>query len=201
MQAKTIFNNLYTSKYFANLPEFQQKRTQAFITLTLTLIALSFFGLFAIMPTVSTIANLQKQKEDNAFVEKKLLEKKGNLGTLSQAYIAIQSDLTYVYAAVPKNPEIPKLSGQLFALGNKAHIEISRIQSSEVELTKTQEGVQQFSSFPISIETTGTYENLKTFLDSLTTFERIITIDSITVSKGENGLLKMTIQAKGYFKL
>jgi hypothetical protein len=68
MKTNNIFANLYTSKYFEKLPDFKEKKIQAFITIALTLIALSFFAIFAINPTLSTIANLQKQSEDT-FVE------------------------------------------------------------------------------------------------------------------------------------
>jgi Tfp pilus assembly protein PilO len=201
MQPKSIFNNLYTSKYFSNLPDFQQKRMQAFITIALTLFAISVFGLFAITPTVSTIANLQKQKEDNAFVETKLDQKKANLITLSTAYASLQPDLPYIFQAIPKTPEIPILTGKIYALSKDADVKINRIQSFQVELTKEEQGTQ-VSSFSLSIDVVGSYANLNKYLQLLTSFDRIITIESISISKSadKDGTLKMLIQAKAYFK-
>lgn len=201
MQAKSIFNNVYTSKYFANLPDFQQQRTQSILTLTFTLVALSVFGIFAITPTVTTILELQKQKEDNAFVEEKISQKKANLAALSQSYALLEPDLRYVFNAIPQTPDIPNLTGKLYALGKSANVEITRIQSSEVDLTKSQEGPQKFSSFPVTIEATGSYPALKQYIDSLGTFDRILTITSLAITKGQTGVLKLNIQAKAYFKL
>lgn len=201
MQTKSIFDNVYTSKYFANLPDFQKQRTQSILTLTFTLVALSVFGIFAITPTVTTILELQKQKEDNALVEEKIAQKKANLAALSQSYELLKPDLVYVFNAVPKTPDIPNLTGKLYALGKQANVEVTRIQSSEVDLTKTQEGPQKFSSFPITIEATGSYPALKQYIDSLGTFDRIITITSLAITKGQTGVLKLSIQAKAYFKL
>lgn len=201
METKSIFNNVYTSKYFANLPDFKQQRAQSLLTLTFTLVALAVFGIFAITPTVTTILQLQKQKEDNTFIEEKINQKKTNLVALSQSYAALEPDLPFVLNAIPKTPDIPNLTGKLYALGKNANVTVTRIQSSEVELTKSQEGPQQFSSFPITIEATGSYPALKQYIDSLGDFDRIITISSIAITKGQTGVLKLNIQAKAYFKL
>lgn len=203
MQTKSIFENLYTSKYFSNLPDFKEKKTQAFITIALTIFALSFFGIFAINPTISTIANLQKQKEDNTLIEKKLDDKRENLAKLSTTYTTLEADLPYVFAAIPKNPDIPNLTGQIYSLGKTANITINRIQTTKVELTKKQEGTQDYSSFIFTIDASGSYPNLKQFIDSLADFNRIITLDSIAINKSsdENTGLLMIIQGKAYFKL
>ena len=203
MQTKTIFNNLYTSKYFKNLPDFKKQRTQAFITIALTLFALSFFGIFAITPTLSTIANLQKQKDDNSFVEEKLDEKSTNLAQLVQKYAALQNDLPYVLRAIPLSPQVPTLTGKLYALGKNASVQIVRIQTFDVELAKKQEGLQRFSSFGFSLDVSGNYSDLIRYVTSLTNFDRMITIDSITLTKGtdKNTLLKLSIRGKAYFKL
>lgn len=202
MQTKTIFNNLYTSKYFKNLPDFKQQRTQQFITLALTLFAIAFFGIFAITPTLTTIGNLQKQKEDNAFVEQRLDQKKANLVQLSQKYIAIQSDLPLIMNAIPKTPHVPQLTGQFYALSKNTNIQLTRIQIFDVDLTKTQEGLQQYSSFGFSLDARGNYDNLMQYVASLTNFDRIITIDNISLAKGpeKDSNLKLNMRGKAYFK-
>lgn len=202
MQAKSIFNNLYTSRYFKDLPDFKEKKTQAFITIALTLVTISFFGIFAINPTISTIASLQKQQKDNTFVEEQLNVKFANLNSLTQSYAAIKSDLPYVYRAIPKVPEIPQLTGQLIALGTENKVTVSRVQTFEVDLIKTQEGAQGFSTFKVSLEAFGDYQNLLRYIDALTNFERILTIDAISLHKGneKNTAIKLNIQATAFFK-
>lgn len=202
MQTKSIFNNLYTSKYFKDLPDFKEKKIQAFITIALTLITLSFFGIFAINPTISTIFHLQKQKEDNTFVEEKLNQKLTNLNALTQAYAALTPNLPYVYRAIPQTPQIPQLVGQLTTLGIENGIQISRIQTFEVDLTKTQEGTQGFSTFKVNVEALGSYQNLIQYAHSVTIFERILIIDTISLHKGneKNTDVKLNIQATAFFK-
>lgn len=202
MKTNNIFANLYTSKYFEKLPDFKEKKIQAFITIALTLIALSFFAIFAINPTLSTIANLQKQSEDNTFVEQKLDVKFSNLNTLTESYKSIEPDLSYVYNALPKTAEVPSLIGQFATLGTQNNVIVSRVQTYEVDLTKKQEGAQKFSTVGFSIEAQGTYTNILKYINAVTDFERIVTIDTISLSKGtEKGAnLKLSIRGKAYFK-
>lgn len=202
METKSIFSNLYTSKYFEKLPDFKQKKTQAFITIALTLFAISFFGIFAINPTISTILNLRKQKEDNSFVEEKLNQKFTNLNTLAQTYRDITSDLVYVYNAVPQTPQVTKLVGQLATLGKEEDVEVARLQTFEVDLTKTEINVQKFSTVKFSLDATGSYQNLLNYMETITSFERIITIDSVSLRKGtdKNSDIKLNIQGTAFFK-
>jgi len=202
MKTNNIFANLYTSKYFEKLPDFKEKKIQAFITIALTLIALSFFAIFAINPTLSTIANLQKQSEDNTFVEQKLDVKFSNLNTLTESYKSIEPELSYVYNALPKTAEVPSLIGQFATLGTQNNVIVSRIQIYEVDLTKTQEGAQKFSTIGFSIEAQGTFINILKYINSVTDFERIVTIDTISLSKGteKDANLKLSIRGKAYFK-
>lgn len=202
MGTKSIFNNLYTSKYFDKLPDFKEKKIQAFTTIVLTLIALSFFGLFAISPTISTIANLQKQSEDNVFVEQKLDQKLANLRILTEKFNALQPNLTPVYNAVPKSPEVPQFMGQLSALASKNDINLTRAQTFEVDLTKIQEGVQKYSTFGFLLEAQGSYPNILAYIKDVTNFQRILLIDSISLSKGKenNADLKLSIRGKTFFK-
>lgn len=202
MQTKSIFNNLYTSKYFEKLPDFKEKKTQAFLTIAFTLVTLAFFGIFAISPTLSTIANLQKQYSDNAFVEQQLNQKFANLNTLTQSYRSLESDLPFVFRAFPKTPDVTLFVGQLAALGIQNNVQINRVQTFEVELTKTQEGVQKFSTVSFSLDAAGDYQNLLNYLTSLTNFERIVIIDTISLTKGTDKDTNLTLGVRGkiFFK-
>lgn len=201
MQTKNIFQNLYSSKYLQNLPDFKEKKTQAFTTLVLTLIAISVFTIFAISPTLSTIANLQKQQEDNSFVEKKLQEKLRNLVILQNQYNLIQRDIPFVFDAIPKQPNVPSFIGQLSALATQKQVQVSRLQSFPVELSKNI-APAKYGSFVFSIDVAGSYPNLLAYLDAITKFQRIITIDTISIYKGDEKIpvLHLQVRGKAYFK-
>ena len=52
------------NKYFPTFPYLTSERSKKFFGIILTFCALSFFGFFAIKPTVSTILKLQKELSD-----------------------------------------------------------------------------------------------------------------------------------------
>lgn len=197
-----VFKNFYLNRYKEVLPYFKEKKTQAFTTLAFTLITLSIFGIFAISPTISTIAQLRKELDDNRHVDEQLQQKIINLGILQTKYIALEKDLPFVLAAVPTNPQAPTLVGQLYALAQASSITVNRLQTFEVELSKTKEAMNQYSSFGFVIELSGSYTNTLRFIDALSTFNRVITVDTISMNRisDQQTNLKTIIRGKSYFK-
>ncbi len=202
MTREAIFKSIKAQKYKELLPDFQEEKTQAFTTLILSIISLSIFGLFAIQPTVSKITELHKQLEDDLFTEERLTEKINNLGQLYQKYNELSSDLPIVYAAIPQNPDAASLLGQLQAIGKRDNVIILKLQTSQVELSKEEEAGSKYSSFAFSLDTEGSYEQLLSFIESLAKFERIISIDAISIntSTEQEGSLGLNIRGKAYFK-
>ncbi|MFH1832750.1 MAG: type 4a pilus biogenesis protein PilO [Candidatus Levyibacteriota bacterium] len=193
-------------KYLDLLPKLQEEKTKNFTTITFTLIALSFFGIFAISPTLSTIAQLKKELTDNIFVNEKLQEKIVNLSILSQEYSLLSDDLSIILSAIPQKPNTAILIGQIQTLAKNSNIIIQKIQSYEVELTKKAEETDQYSSYAFSIEgQAGSYKDINLFLSSMINFDRLTTIDIISVnnqseSLGEEQTLSFSIRGKAYFK-
>src|SRR3989344_147063 len=149
---KDFFKHLPKSRYFEIVPKFQQERVQNYTTLVLTIIALIFFGLFAINPTISTITNLQRQLDDSRLVYQKLSEKRANLLTLQQAYTSLENDLPYLFAAIPEKPTLTLLIGQLQALAKDKNLTLSRIQTYQIELTKENDASLKYSSFAFAVD-------------------------------------------------
>lgn len=190
----------YTQKYVQMLPYFKEQKTRAFLNLTLTLIGVSFFGIFAISPTLSTISQLKKQLEDSRLVNQKLDQKITNLDLLQKQYALLEPDLPVVFSAIPEDPTVPLLLAQLNALAVNSGVSIVSLQSQQVELTKPEETEKAHSSFIFALEISGTHDNAMSFLSSLINFERIVTINSFSVTKTEEGLDQLQINGIAYFK-
>lgn len=197
----SFFKNFKNSKYLEMLPSFKEEKTKSFITIALTLLAASIFGLFAINPTLSTITQLQKELEDDRFIDKKLEQKIASLSNLQQKYNLLENDIPIVLAALPQNPKSPLLIGQIQALAQTSNTKITKINVSEVELSKIQGG-NKYPSFVFSVEIQGSYQQLTQFLNLLSSFERIVTIDTLSLSKSteKNNLLQLGVRGKAYFK-
>lgn len=200
-KTKNIFQLPEAEKYLSSLlPRLQEKRVQSFTTITLSLITLSFFGIFAISPTLSTITDLQKQISDSDFVNQQLQQKIANLTALETSYQKIQNDLPVVYAAIPENPQVTELVGQLQTIAQESQVTLQNIQTLPVDISATT--TSQYNSFTFAIDVVGSYENLQTFLQTLTGFSRITTIDALALTKplSQPGSYTLSIRGKTYFK-
>ena len=188
------------------IPALKEEKAQRYITFVLTLFAICFFSVFAIAPTLTTIVDLQKQLEDNKFVDFQLQQKISALSTLEQRYTAIQETLPAIYAALPQTPQVPLLFGEIQALANTNQVKVARIQSStELAPLNDKKGAQ---SFEISFDIAGQKDTLFAFLTDLTKLDRIMTLERITIAKNEakeiqpglTGELRLSIRAKAHFQ-
>lgn len=134
---KTYFSNLTASKYkeyLKLLPDIQKENTRAVVTLIFTFFAMSFFGIFAINPTLSTIVTLKKQLSDSELVHNNLKTKISNLSSLQQQYTQLNSDLPLVFEAVPKNAQATILLGQIMGLAKEKRVDITSLEAANIEL-------------------------------------------------------------------
>lgn len=184
--SKSLLKNPEVAKYLQHIPDFKQKKTQDITTIVLTLIALSLFGIFAINPTVSTITELRRELVDNESVVESMSTKIRSLNTLQTEYNTISPDLPLLEAALPAQPQAPALTGQLQALGEQNGVQVIRIQVETIPLIG--KGKDQKPSptgdysYGFSVTVHGTESQIDTFLTAVTNFDRIITLQQITLS-------------------
>lgn len=209
MKKDQVFTYIQSSKYWERLPNFKEKKTQTFTTLAFTLVAFSFFGFFSINPTLSTIAQLKKQLKDSQFVNEQLKQKIVNLRTLQSKYSVIGSDIPFVLSAIPSSPSVPLFVAQIQAIGTKDQIAINRIQTYKVELARNrinlppsiQEPQDSYSLFEFSIDVSGSQSNTLSFLNSVVNFQRIVTIDTFTITQEATNGVRLVFKGKAYFKI
>lgn len=190
--------------YFPTLPYLTPESSQKFFGLILTLVAISFFGFFAIRPTVSTILKLQKEIKDGQFVYDQLEVKIRNLSMLRKEYANLQNDLFIVTDAITIQPDAPLLFAQIQAISQKLNINIKKLQNFEVEILRNDKATgKDYYSFSFAIAGTGSFENIYNFVEEVTNMQRVINIDvfainNITEQGGQS--LGFNIQGTAFFK-
>lgn len=191
-----------THKYLELLPDLGEERTQKFTSIVLTLIALSLFGLFAINPTLSTIAKINKEITDSQDLSQKLEKKIADLASLQQAYkrLELENDIESIFASLPTSSFVPLLIGQIQSLARDANIRVTQIQNSEVDLFK-EEAPKEFYSFSFSLSAEGAYENLLKFMENITSMQRAVSVSKISIGKeGTSSTLKFNMEGVAYYK-
>ena len=191
------------AKYLDLIPDLRSEKTQKYTTIILSLAASIILGLFAVGPTISTIANLQRQLDDDKFIEQKLQEKINNLSILQAKYSSLQKDLPLVFTAIPKGSEIPSLLAQMQGLSKESNIALDSFQTFKVQISKDLDLNKKYSSFDFGLKIKGDYQSLLTFMDKLSNFQRIITLNSVAITKStenNNQTLQLNIKGTAYFK-
>lgn len=192
------------TKYFPTLPYLTPEGSQKFFGIVLTLCALSFFGFFAIRPTVSTILKLQKEISDNQNVLAQMQTKIKNLTELRKQYFSLQNELVIVTNAITVQPDAQILFAQIQSIAQISNITITKLQNSEVEALRADRSLSKnYYSYSFSVAGTGSFENISNFVSTLTNMERVVNIDvfsinNITNNSGES--LEFDIQGTAFFK-
>lgn len=190
------------------LPAIKAQEAYNLSMLVFTLTAVCIFGLFAISPTVSTIVELQKQINDNKDLEKQLDKKINDLTILQQQYKQIESDLSIIDKAIPSNAESTYFMGQIQALAQKNSISTINMSLPPLILAESPGYAAQaakttetsVSAYDFSLSLAGSFTNAKSFLDLLVSFDRITTLDSISISEKEDNTVNFNLKGKIYYK-
>ncbi len=198
---KKVFKNIKYDRYYKEiLPYLKKEKNQQYFAVILTLSASIFFALFAINPTLSTVTHLRREVLDSRSVNKKLSDKINNLSSLSQEYQVIQKDIPYILDAIPNQPESLVLTAQIQSIAQSSEIKLSNIEISPMSLDVPESTSSSSLIFALSAD--GSYESIKKFVSNLIDMQRIVSIDTISISKPEITIdeVRLSIKGSAHFK-
>jgi len=189
-------------RYFTDLSRFyQSKKAKTYLGIILSLLTTTFFVVFAIKPTLVTIAQLIRQTKDQKEVEASLEKKINSLSQAQNEYLAVEPNLSLLEDALPQEPQAPLLIKQLEALASQNNVSIDRLRINEFNLKKNSPPQSEKQPLTFSFAATGDYANLKAFLSSLANLRRIVLVESFSFQKkgvGEKTVLSLNLIAKAW---
>ena len=180
-------------------PIIRSKKTQAYGIIILSLLTASFFLVFAIRPTVKTIAQLRKEIKDNRLVEEKFREKINTLTRLSQTYNEVAGDLEIVEKVLPSKPNFENLLTVLETTAFQNQVEIFSFQFRPITLFQPKKEKMKFQLTPISFKVVfrGDYQNLLSQLHALSQSGRLIRIEKFQMKKSREKEEKLNLEIEG----
>lgn len=201
-------------RYYRQLGKItEQPKTQAYSTAVFTFLAVSLFGLYAVLPTIRTILFLRREIADKILVNKQMEDKISSLIESQSAYEAVGDRLKIVSDAIPPTAQPIDLALSIRNLSQATTASASSIQIASVPLVggeATTSGVAQSSSasYPLTIIANGPYSSLKALIDGLLSLKRILTIESmrfmpsteLTVNQQSGVNLQLVLQLKTYYQ-
>lgn len=167
-----------------------------------TLFIATIFIIFAIKPTVETILILQKKLSNSNEVLEKVTQKANNLSQGRKNYDNLdQAVKDKISAAIPDTISLRSVIQTLEQTARIHEASVSALQIDPLIInTKvlSQAGNLAEVSFTFNIE--GSYKNLISLLQDLKTSSRLISIESLSLSKVSEGPgLIMSLSGKAYY--
>lgn len=204
--------------FFLNVVEHYKARkdVKAYLEILLSLATISIFAIFALRPTLITIAELigqiESKKETVAVVDEKI----NNLIKAQTLYDIERRRVQLIETAIPRNPTPEGFVRQLEAVAGKNAANTLSMSMGETVLfgqeKPKQEQGQELEPLPgesgelsLSVSTTSDYGSLTNYLSDLENLRRPIKIDklSFTSSETETGrILVLLVSGRvSYFRL
>jgi len=197
---KPTYANYY--KRFQQLSRKPEAKISGLISLTI--FAVAFFGLFAILPTFKTIAQLSKEIEDAEIVNGKLAKKILALDTAEQSYGQILEKLETVEAVLPEKAEFERLAWQLHWLASDKGLEVSGGNFGEFEVIEQKPGASdELKELAVEFTVRGNYGQIKNFIKELLRIDRLITVNEAVISskrlRGDSGGVSANLRFTAYY--
>lgn len=191
--------------YFLNVIVVYKRRKdlRMFLEVILSLATISFFAVFALKPTLLTIAELTKEIKTKEETVAKMNEKIQNLERGQQIYTQEQTRISLLKDAIPSAPVPDSFVRQIEGATTKHPITILGMSIGEVTLVgeeKVQRKDGDLEALPggargitFSISATSNYLNLAAFLSTLQDLRRPVKIDAVTINSSETDIGKFIV--------
>lgn len=175
-------------------------KTYGFIIVTI--VALIVFIVFAIKPTLETIAVLQKELQIQKETLEKITQKSKDLGLARESYQKLDPFvISKISAAVPDSVQLASLVRALERSATQNSASISAIQFEPINVSsKASTSSTKLGDIKFTFNTEGSYDILKKILHDLSQNPRIISIDNLVFNKAnQSNILLMSVAGKAYY--
>lgn len=177
---------------------FEKEEVKAYTMAILSFFALSFFTLFAIKPTLSTLFTLKKQIADSEQLDKNLETKINSLLEVQGEFQGYKEDLNLVKEALPTYPKLPNLLRKIEGLANEQGIIITDLQVEGFELQEKTTSDEPLS-FTFLLSIAGDYSQVEGFLKKLLNLRRIIALEELKFSLDQEQKINLALKGKSYY--
>lgn len=182
------------SKYTQDLQRYYRlPAVQASLTLVLSLFVVAFFVAFALRPTIVSIVTLKKNIVESEKTLKTLETKVINLQKASKELDNIKPFLPTLNKEIPNagakySPLISAVEGLAAQTGVKLDSESlgSTLLFSRLLTPFAPNRSQSIVMTPFTVRVVGNYVNAYSFLTKLTALERVIMVETVTISREAN---------------
>ncbi len=166
---------------------------RATLFVTLSLLLLIVLVLFALRPTLNTIAGLVGDIRTKKDILTRLDSKISNMQKMVMTYQSIQNEIYLLDEAMP-------IGSRFFAVGNYLRsIGAENISLGNINLSSGTPPDQSLSKIEFSMTFGGSYQQIGDLLYKVENSRRLMSITSLAISKNTNDILSANIKGTAYF--
>jgi len=157
-------------------------------------VAIVVAGYFFVVKDLSMLEDKAVKKEQQLRSSFKIKAfQAANLDSYREQMIEMETSFGALVAQLPSDTEVPGLLEDIDEKGSESGLLISSI------TLRPEKAAEYYVELPISIQVSGTYHDLGSFVSGIASMPRIVTLHDYSVKKGNSSaLLDMTILAKTY---
>lgn len=170
-------------KYRQLLQALIEKREdiRAYIGILLSLVTVSFFGIFALRPTLTTIGELVSQINTQHQTLDSLNQKIKNLGIAKTNLQKVKADLVVLDQAIPNTADPHLVVRQMEILATREGVAPANISIGKTNILGAT--TDELQDYPFSFTFQGDAEKVLSFLNNLKSLRRIIALDEVTINR------------------
>ncbi|MBU1033430.1 type 4a pilus biogenesis protein PilO [Patescibacteria group bacterium] len=158
------------------------------LELVFSILAIIFFAIFAIKPTLQTMTELVKEINDKRALDEQLNQKIASLNTAQSQYEKYSSQFYLLDEAIPKTANLVESLKIVEKIASENNLAIQGITISSVpdELVKADANQSKRESLTFNIDLVGDYVNIRQFIEGLMDSRRMMIVDQVNFSMGSN---------------
>ncbi len=168
---------------------YQKPVARVSIELILSIIVVVFFAIFAIRPTLITMADLIKEIADKKELDQQMDLKLASLYTAQEQYEQYQAKFYLLDEAIPRQFDVVKSLKKFEKIAGEGELVINQISLAEVpdsiaeELLNNNFEDYERDFLPINIEVVGYYLQIREFVEKIMDLRQVIIVDQVVIDR------------------
>lgn len=208
MEVSSNYREQYAryKRYFKRVAQEYQRRPEvrASIELLLTLLTISFFAIFALRPTVNTIAELWANIGTQRQIKQQLEEKLSNLAQAQVVWAQEQNRIELLNQALPTQPQPDVYLAQVEGLVAVSNLRLVSFNVDKILLLGKQEQTKKDKqvsppAIGVTFAVSGDFQEIMSFLEELENLRRPTLAKSLSFGIGQGkqaGSLVLTVSGQ-----
>lgn len=160
--------------------------------LVFSILAVIFFAVFAIKPTLQTMSELIKEIEDKRTLDEQLGQKIASLNTAQSQYQNFSSQFYLLDESIPKTASLVESLKVVEKLASENDLVVQGITISSVpeELVQASASAAKRTVLTFNVDVVGDYLKIRQFIEDVMDSRRMMIVDQVNFSLGSSRFQK-----------